>query len=65
VPALFIASMALLMLTTLIERPAESVLGLAAIALGWPAYAWWRWRGRRAEADAASADAAAERTRSE
>ena len=46
VPALFILSMTLLMLSTLIARPAESALGLAAIALGWPAYAWWRWRAR-------------------
>ena len=42
VPALFILAMALLLLNTLVERPVESLLGLACIAAGWPAYAWWR-----------------------
>jgi len=29
---------------TLASAPRESLLGLLAIAAGWPAYAWWRWR---------------------
>ncbi len=44
VPALFILAMVLLVLNTLVERPVESALGLACIASGWPAYAWWRRR---------------------
>jgi APA family basic amino acid/polyamine antiporter len=64
VPALFILSMALLMLSTLIARPAESLLGLAAIAAGWPAYAWWRWRARESAAAPAGADAGGAGTRS-
>jgi hypothetical protein len=45
-PALFIAGMSAVVISTFIVRPAESLLGLAAIALGWPAYAWWRARVR-------------------
>ena len=44
VPALFILSMTLLMLNTLVQCPTESLVGLATIAAGWPAYAWWRRR---------------------
>jgi len=46
VPALFVATMGLLLLNTLVERPRESLLGLGCVAAGWPAYAWWR-RGAR------------------
>jgi APA family basic amino acid/polyamine antiporter len=42
VPALFILASALLVINTLIERPVESLIGLAFIATGLPAYAWWR-----------------------
>jgi len=42
VPALFVAGMLLLTLNTLLGSPRESVLGLALIAAGLPAYAWWR-----------------------
>jgi APA family basic amino acid/polyamine antiporter len=44
VPAVFIAGMAAVLISTIIVRPAESLAGLGAIALGWPAYAWWRLR---------------------
>jgi basic amino acid/polyamine antiporter, APA family len=45
VPALFTLGMLALVASTLWQKPAESLIGLAAIAAGWPAYAWWR-RGR-------------------
>jgi len=45
-PAAFIAGMSAVVISTFVVRPAESLLGLAAIALGWPAYAWWRSRVR-------------------
>ncbi len=44
VPAVFIAGMAAVLISTILVRPVESLLGLAAIAIGWPAYAWWRSR---------------------
>ena len=45
VPAGFILGMAVLLASTLVQRPIESLLGLGCVAAGWPAYAWWR-RGR-------------------
>ncbi|HEY2953645.1 MAG TPA: amino acid permease [Candidatus Eisenbacteria bacterium] len=47
VPALFIAGTGWLVVSALAEKPRESLLGLGCIALGWPAYAWWK-RGDRA-----------------
>ncbi len=44
VPALFVAGLAVLVVNTLMERPAESVVGIGLVALGLPAY--WYWRGR-------------------
>jgi APA family basic amino acid/polyamine antiporter len=44
VPALFLLSSLVLMANTLLERPRESVLGLALVALGLPAYLFWRRR---------------------
>lgn len=44
VPLLFIAGMSAVVVSTFVTSPAESLLGLGAIALGWPAYAWWRSR---------------------
>jgi basic amino acid/polyamine antiporter, APA family len=41
VPALFILASALLVVNTLVERPVASLLGLALVALGLPAYAYW------------------------
>jgi APA family basic amino acid/polyamine antiporter len=42
VPALFVAGMAWLVASTIADRPREALLGLGCVALGWPAYAWWR-----------------------
>ena len=44
VPALFILSSLILVANTLIERPLESALGLLLVALGVPAYLFWRRR---------------------
>jgi APA family basic amino acid/polyamine antiporter len=44
VPLLFILSSAALVLNTLFEKPVESLIGLALVLLGVPAYAWWRAR---------------------
>jgi basic amino acid/polyamine antiporter, APA family len=44
VPALFILSSLILVGNTLFERPRESVLGLLLVALGVPAYLYWRRR---------------------
>jgi len=42
VPALFVLASILLIANTLIEKPIESLLGLGLVALGLPAYFWWR-----------------------
>jgi APA family basic amino acid/polyamine antiporter len=42
VPALFIGGCGVLVVNTLREAPLESGIGLAILALGLPAYAWWR-----------------------
>jgi len=42
VPALFTLGMLALVASTLWQKPVESLVGLACIAAGWPAYAWWR-----------------------
>ena len=48
VPALFIAGLGVLVLNTVLERPVESAIGVALVALGLPAYAYWSGvRGRR------------------
>ena len=44
VPVLFILSSLLLVQNTLFEKPRESVLGLLLVALGVPAYLYWRRR---------------------
>jgi len=44
VPMLFILSSLLLVQNTLFEKPRESVLGLFLVALGVPAYVYWRRR---------------------
>jgi len=41
VPAVFVLSTGVLVLSTLIERPMESLLGLGLVALGLPAYWYW------------------------
>jgi len=42
VPALFVLSTSVLVVNTLAERPVESILGLGLVALGLPAYWYWR-----------------------
>jgi APA family basic amino acid/polyamine antiporter len=42
VPALFIAASCVLVGNTLWEKPVQSLWGLGLVALGLPAYAWWR-----------------------
>jgi APA family basic amino acid/polyamine antiporter len=42
VPAVFVLVSLAIVLNTLIEKPAESLVGLAILALGVPAYAYWR-----------------------
>src|SRR5262245_22351963 len=41
-PAIFILVSLAFVLSTLLERPRESLWGLGFVALGLPAYAWWR-----------------------
>ena len=53
VPALFVAGMAWLTASTLADSPRESLLGIAFIALGWPAYLAWTRRRRDAPAGTA------------
>jgi APA family basic amino acid/polyamine antiporter len=42
VPIVFAAASLAFVANTLVERPMESFLGLGLVALGLPAYAWWR-----------------------
>jgi APA family basic amino acid/polyamine antiporter len=44
VPALFILSSVILVGNTLFERPVESLFGLGLVALGVPAFLYWRRR---------------------
>jgi len=46
VPAVFVLGMVWLTVNTLLAAPRESLLGLALIAAGLPAYGWWRRRVR-------------------
>lgn len=50
VPALFILASLLLVGNTLVEKPVESLWGLGLVALGLPAYAYWRKRAPAADA---------------
>jgi APA family basic amino acid/polyamine antiporter len=42
IPLVFVLGSALLVFNTLVERPVESVAGLGLVALGLPAYWYWR-----------------------
>jgi APA family basic amino acid/polyamine antiporter len=42
VPGLFVAGSLAFVLNTLVERPVESLAGLGLLALGLPAYWYWR-----------------------
>jgi APA family basic amino acid/polyamine antiporter len=53
VPALFVASALLVVANTLLEKPRESLVGLALLALGVPAYLYWRARAAEARDRAA------------
>jgi len=45
VPLVFVVTASALLLNTLVEKPMESFLGLVIVALGLPAYLWWRGKG--------------------
>ncbi len=47
VPILFIGASSVLVVNTLWEKPVESLSGLGFLALGLPAYAWWRRKKKR------------------
>ena len=49
VPALFILASLALVGNTLIEKPREALIGLGFLALGLPAYAYWRRQSRGAD----------------
>ena len=42
IPLLFVAGAIILLITTFIERPRESLMGLGLMALGIPFYHYWR-----------------------
>jgi hypothetical protein len=42
VPAAFIIASLVLVANTLTEKPVESLIGVGLVALGLPAFAWWR-----------------------
>jgi basic amino acid/polyamine antiporter, APA family len=42
VPALFVAGLGVLVVNTAVEKPAESLIGVLLVALGLPAYVYWR-----------------------
>jgi APA family basic amino acid/polyamine antiporter len=44
-PLLFIGSSVLFVVNTLVERPVEALAGAGLMALGLPAYWWWRRKG--------------------
>jgi APA family basic amino acid/polyamine antiporter len=48
VPVVFVLASLAMAANTLLEKPKESLFGLAIFALGLPAYAWWRRSARQA-----------------
>jgi len=48
VPAIFILPSLALVANTLAEKPKEALFGVVILALGLPAYAWWRRSGKEA-----------------
>jgi APA family basic amino acid/polyamine antiporter len=51
VPALFVAGLGVLVVNTVVEKPAESLIGVILVALGLPAYAYWRSKRSPSPAD--------------
>jgi CheY-like chemotaxis protein len=47
VPVVFVLASLAMAANTLLEKPKESLFGLAILALGLPAYAWWRRSARQ------------------
>jgi basic amino acid/polyamine antiporter, APA family len=47
VPVIFILSSFLLVANTLLEKPVESLIGVFILALGIPAYYWWKRTSRK------------------
>jgi APA family basic amino acid/polyamine antiporter len=47
VPVLFVAAAFVLLLSTAIDRPRESLMGIGLILLGLPFYSYWRKRHKR------------------
>ncbi len=47
VPVLFGLAMGLIAINTLIEKPLESVLGLALILIGWPVFTYWKRKNKQ------------------
>lgn len=45
VPLVFVLVATALLVNTLVEKPLESLLGLLLVAMGIPAYLWWRRKG--------------------
>jgi len=46
-PALFIVAAGAIVVSTLVSRPTQALLGIGIILLGMPAYWWWRRSGRQ------------------
>jgi APA family basic amino acid/polyamine antiporter len=47
-PALFIVAAGAIVVSTLVSRPTQALLGIGIILLGMPAYWWWRRSNRAA-----------------
>jgi basic amino acid/polyamine antiporter, APA family len=58
-PILFVASAAALVLNTMREQPTRALIGLAAVAIGTPAFYVWRALARRAASSVAPVHAVA------
>ena len=47
-PGIFIAVLVVLLINTLVNKPAESLAGLGIVALGLPSYFYWKGKEKRA-----------------
>jgi APA family basic amino acid/polyamine antiporter len=50
-PVIFIIAMVILLINTLFSKPVESFAGIVIIALGLPAYFFWKKKGRGAQSN--------------